>query len=425
MSIAGFNRIIKKNEEDANKSVAKVMLITIAVFTVVYVLNLFGIFVIDKTAMTIAYAASAILLALPVILNKLLGPSNKALKYIYVIISALFLLIVTTTLTYHAVVIYAYPIALAGMYFSKRMTRFSAAITSFVTVLGQVLGYYLNWRPDHNFDTVHRLVFYSILPRLLTLLSFAALLDLLTRRTSHLLEEDAENYERQVIYSQDMIYGFATLVESRDENTGGHIRRTSVYSEMLANKLREKGVYSDIIDDSFIKYLSMAAPLHDIGKIAIPDSILCKPGKLTDEEFAVMKTHAEKGGEIIRSTFAHVADEKYRVMTYEVARYHHEKWNGKGYPIGLSSEDIPLAARIMSVADVFDAVSEKRCYRDAMPLDECFKIISDGIGRDFDPEIAKAFLEIRDDVAHVRENIAHSIANAAEHEHHHFFPETP
>lgn len=119
MSIAGFNRIIKKNEEDANKSVAKVMLITIAVFTVVYVLNLFGIFVIDKTAMTIAYAASATLLALPVILNKLLGPSNKALKYIYVIISALFLLIVTTTLTYHAVVIYAYPIALAGMYFQN------------------------------------------------------------------------------------------------------------------------------------------------------------------------------------------------------------------------------------------------------------------------------------------------------------------
>lgn len=425
MSIAGFNRIIKKNEEDANKSVAKVMLITIAVFTIVYALNLVGIFVIDKTAMMFAYITSAVLLTLPVILNRLLGTSNKALKYIYVAISALFLLIITTTLTYHTVVLYAYPIALAGMYFSRRMTRFSTVITTVVTVLGQVLGFYLDWRPDHNFDTLHRLIFFSILPRLLTLLSFAALLDLLTRRTSHLLEEDAENYERQVIYSQDMIYGFATLVENRDENTGGHIRRTSVYSEMLANRLREKGVYSDIIDDAFIKYLSMAAPLHDIGKIAIPDSILCKPGKLTDEEFAVMKTHAEKGGEIIRSTFAHVADEKYRVMAYEVARYHHEKWNGKGYPEGLSGENIPLAARIMTVADVFDAVSEKRCYRDALPLDECFKIISDGIGRDFDPEAAKAFLEIRDDVARARENIAHIAAGASEHEHHHFFPETP
>ncbi len=425
MSIAGFNRIIKKNEEDANKSVAKVMLISIAVFTIVYALNLVGIFVIDKTAMTFAYITSAVLLTLPVILNRLLGTSNKALKYIYVAISALFLLIITTTLTYHTVVLYAYPIALAGMYFSRRMTRFSTVITTVVTVLGQVLGFYLDWRPDHNFDTLHRLIFFSILPRLLTLLSFAALLDLLTRRTSHLLEEDAENYERQVIYSQDMIYGFATLVENRDENTGGHIRRTSVYSEMLANRLREKGVYSDIIDDAFIKYLSMAAPLHDIGKIAIPDSILCKPGKLTDEEFAVMKTHAEKGGEIIRSTFAHVANEKYRVMAYEVARYHHEKWNGRGYPEGLSGENIPLAARIMTVADVFDAVSEKRCYRDALPLDECFKIISDGIGRDFDPEAAKAFLEIRDDVARARENIAHIAAGASEHEHHHFFPETP
>lgn len=424
MSITAFNRI-KKNEEDANRSVARVMLITVAIFTVVYILNILGIFIINRTAMTVAYITSTVLLVLPTVLNKLLGTSNKALKYIYIVIAALFLLIVTTTLTYHAVVIYAYPIALAGMYFSRSMTRFSTVITTVVTILGQIFGFYLGWRPDYNFGTLPRLVFFSILPRLLTLLGFAAMLDLLTRRTSDLLKEDAENYERQVIYSQDMIYGFATLVENRDENTGGHIRRTSIYSEMLANRLHEKGLYSDVIDDDFISYLSMVAPLHDVGKISIPDSILCKPGKLTDEEFEIMKSHAEKGGEIIRSTFAHVADEKYRVMAYEVVRYHHEKWNGKGYPMGLSGNNIPLAARIMTVADVFDAVSEKRCYRDAMPLDECFKIISDGIGKDFDPEVATAFLEIRDDITRVRENISHSADDGAEHEPHHFFPETP
>ena len=148
------------------------------------------------------------------------------------------------------------------------------------------------------------------------------------------------------------------------------------------------------------------APLHDIGKVAVPDNILCKPGKLTDEEFAVMKLHAEKGATIIRESFRNLGNEEYRQMAFEVARYHHEKWNGKGYPVGLKEEEIPLCARIMAVADVFDAVSEKRCYRDAMPLDKCFAIIEEGIGRDFDSDVAQAFLKIRDKVEKVHADFA-------------------
>lgn len=147
----------------------------------------------------------------------------------------------------------------------------------------------------------------------------------------------------------------------------------------------------------------MVAPLHDIGKIAIPDSILRKPGKLTDEEFDIMKTHSEKGGDIIRETFRNVADASYTDMAYDVAMYHHEKWNGKGYPMGLMETGIPLSARIMAVADVFDAVSEKRCYREAMPLEKCFSIIEEGSGMHFDPVLVKAFLNIRDNITAVHE----------------------
>lgn len=406
MSNATLSKIINKNEEDANRSVANVMLITFAIFSLVYILNVVGIFTIYMPAMTVAYIVSGILLITPKILNRVFGTAAKWMKYLYVSFAALFLLVVTTTLTYHVVVVYAYPIAIAGMYFSKKLTRLSSLITAAVTVCGQFAGYFLNWRPDYNFTTMHGLIFFSILPRLMVLISFAALLQLLTDRTSKLLSDNADNYERLLLHNQDMIYGFATLVENRDENTGGHIRRTSIYAELLARKLQETKEYGDKITDEFVECLSMVAPLHDIGKISIPDSILCKPGRLTAEEFEIMKSHSEKGGNIIRETFFHVTDEDYRDMAYDVARFHHEKWNGKGYPEGRSGTDIPLAARIMSVADVFDAVSEKRCYRDAMPLEECFRIIENGRGVDFDPVIADAFLGIRETITDVRSSTA-------------------
>ena len=165
-------------------------------------------------------------------------------------------------------------------------------------------------------------------------------------------------------YHSETVMAFANLIENRDDSTGGHIKRTSMYVQLIAEELCDRGLYSNILTKDYITNLTKAAPMHDIGKISIPDAILQKPGKLTDE----------------------------------VARFHHEKWNGKGYPDGLNGKEIPLCARIMAVADVFDAVSEKRCYRDAMPLEKCFGIIEQGSGQDFDPIVAEVFLDIRDKV---------------------------
>lgn len=401
MSNATLNKIIKRNEEDANCTVANVMLMTFALFSIIFILNLLGIFIIDNNIMTAAYCISSVFLVLPTILNKLCGTSSRYLKYIYVLFADIFILLITSTLTYHVVVIYAYPIALAGIYFSQKLTKLSTAGTLIVTACGQLAGFMIK-RPDDNFPTLKRLILFSILPRFLVLLCFALLLLLLTKRTSKLLKEDADNYEQLLSHNQEMTCGFATLVENRDENTGGHIKRTSIYTELLARELQRTGKYSDIITDEFIEELAMVAPLHDIGKISIPDSILCKPGKLTNEEFDIMKSHSAKGGDILNKIFSVSADENYKQMAYEVARFHHEKWNGRGYPEGLSENDIPLSARIMAVADVFDAVSEKRCYRDAMPIEECFRIISEGSGRDFDPVLAEAFLNIRETIIDVR-----------------------
>ena len=206
-------------------------------------------------------------------------------------------------------------------------------------------------------------------------------------------------------YHKEMIMGFATLVENKDANTGGHIRRTSMYAEIIARELRRDMHYHYTITKDFMDNLVIAAPMHDIGKIGIPDHILQKPGKLDDEEYEIMKQHSAIGAQIINDTFGRTMDDDYKDMAYRVALYHHEKWNGRGYPEGLKEEEIPLCARIMAVADVFDAVSAKRCYRDAMPLEKCFTIISEGRGKDFDPDVVDAFFRCREEIERVAKTV--------------------
>lgn len=202
-------------------------------------------------------------------------------------------------------------------------------------------------------------------------------------------------------YHHEMVMGFATLVDNKDDNTGGHIRRSSAYAVLIAKNLRKNQKYKYFITKDFLDNLVQSAPMHDIGKIGIPDAILQKPGRLTPEEFDKMKEHPVIGGKIIEDTFGHLFNGEYESMAFQVAMYHHEKWNGKGYPEGLSGTKIPLCARIMAVADVFDAVSAKRCYRDAMPLEECYRIIENGRGIDFDPDVVDAFLENKDEVEEI------------------------
>lgn len=204
-------------------------------------------------------------------------------------------------------------------------------------------------------------------------------------------------------YHDEMVMGFATLIESRDSSTGGHVKRTTQYVKLLAEEVRRRGYYSEILTKDYMDNLLKAAPMHDVGKIAVPDAILQKPGRLTPEEFEIMKLHAPKGGEIIQESFGRMGNEQYLEIAGQIARYHHEKWNGKGYPEGLKRKEIPLCARIMAIADVFDAVSADRCYRPALPLEECFEIIQNGSGQDFDPILVEIFMDLREEVQKVKE----------------------
>ena len=205
-------------------------------------------------------------------------------------------------------------------------------------------------------------------------------------------------HERVSDMQSGMISFMAEVVENRDDNTGGHIRRTAKYVESIANQLKRHGVYSDILTDRYMRNMVVAAPLHDIGKIHIPDAVLNKPGKLTEEEFDTMKTHTTAGEKLITHAKAELGESEYLNMAVEMAAYHHEWWNGKGYPYGISGEEIPLCARIMAVADVFDALISKRCYKNAMPIEKAYAIIREESGTHFDPAVVEAFFAAAEDI---------------------------
>lgn len=205
-------------------------------------------------------------------------------------------------------------------------------------------------------------------------------------------------FKKNAHLQKSLISAMAELVENRDENTGGHIQRTSRYVEIIARKLQQQKKYEKILTDKYIEDLVIAAPLHDVGKIHIPDSILNKPGKLDAEEFAMMKTHSAAGGTIISHIETKTGEIAYLKVAKEMAEYHHERMDGKGYPYGLVGHEIPLSARILAVADVFDAVSSKRCYKEAFPLDKSFAIIEEEMGSHFDVDVARALLDSREEV---------------------------
>ena len=360
------NKILIENEKKANYVVAKVMRITFLIFTFIYILDVIGVFIVDLTIMTFAYIGSSILLLLPTLLTNIRKKDKGYIKYINVIVAATFTTLLSVTLTYHVVVIYVYPIAIASLYFSKKLNIIATALTVIGVSIGQIAAFYLKTLQDDNFTTLDYVLLFGILPRALVLIAIAAIFTMLASRTADLLSMLLRKEEQLLHSHKEMVMGFATLVENKDGSTGGHIKRTTAYVKLLAEELRERGFYQEELTDAYLENLYRAAPMHDIGKIAVPDVVLQKPGKLTDEEFEVIKTHTLKGGNIIKETFGHLENEEYTQMAYEVARYHHEKWNGKGYPEGLKRKEIPLSARIMAIADVFDAISEKRCYREAM-----------------------------------------------------------
>lgn len=232
-----------------------------------------------------------------------------------------------------------------------------------------------------------------ILARVRTQLELKQARDWLRDQNGYLETEIAKRMAENELIQEVSIRALAHLAETRDPETGNHILRTQGYVQQLAQDLRTHPRFAPTLNERYIQLLTRSAPLHDIGKVGIPDAILQKPGPLTPEEWEIMKTHSKLGSEAIELAERDAAEAvEFLFLAKEIAHWHHEKWDGSGYPDGLAGDAIPISARIMALADVFDALISRRVYKNAMSYDKVQSIITDGRGKHFDPDMTDVFL---------------------------------
>ena len=349
----------------------------------------------------------------------------KKFKYFIFNFAYIGLFILDIELSFQAALFIVIPPLMAAQYRYNKRDWTIVVIVTLITVPIVIYGSYLVGIPDRNllktvaeedFDELEaRLVslgngralevlLHYVLPKLLSVAVVEVIIATIVIRHNSMLNKQAElahevseEAEKREQLQTAVIDELASVIETRDVGTGEHVRRTKKYVRILATHLAEKEKYHDILTPDVIDKMESAAALHDIGKIAVSDTILLKPGRLTPEEFDKMKVHTTKGGELVRTFFQHFTEEHFYEDAYDIAMYHHEKWDGSGYPMGLKGEEIPLAARIMAVADVFDALTSKRVYKDAFSPEEAFDIIFKEAGTHFDPELVEVLKTIKDE----------------------------
>ena len=284
-----------------------------------------------------------------------------------------------------------------------RASMFLGGISSAAFVVVEVMGprfepiYVLDPKTLFAITTVNVSLFVIVVLALITLFT----LFILFVETAHISEinEQAQKIQiqnaRVIEMQNNTIIGMANLVENRDVDTGEHVKRTSAYVKLLAEEAKKTLEYRNVLTDKYIALVVKAAPMHDIGKIVVPDAILKKPGKLTLDEFLQIQRHTIEGARIVHEVLDDNSDPEYVKIAAEIALCHHEKWNGSGYPQQLEGLDIPVCARIMALADVFDALVSMRCYKEPFSCDEAFQIIQDASGKHFDPVLVDCFMKIR------------------------------
>ena len=327
------------------------------------------------------------------------------------------------TLSHHAVVLLALPPLLAAQYRDRRRQNILVMALTVALVFASVYGSYFLGVFDRNLHKgmasaeeatyamraalatpkrMTELLLHYVLPRLIGLIATTILAAGIARQNGRLLGRQAElladvrrEMERRNTMQSHVIDDLAALIESRDLSTGQHVARTKRYVELIAREMQKLPEYAETLTDDYVERIVHAAPLHDIGKIAVSDRILQKPGRLTPEEFEEMKKHASKGGEMVQNILGNMDDAPFLQTASEIATSHHERWDGGGYPSGLKGDAIPLPARMMAVADVFDALVSERCYKKAMPPDQAFRILEEERGRQFDPSIVDLMPALR------------------------------
>ena len=428
-----YEALNRSIEESANRFNLKCLAV-LCVFSVLCdVCNLIGVFTVDPITMRItvciAFLAFFTPIAVWIVHDKLLRReptvlSSKKFKYLILFSTYLGISVTCITLTFHAVLLMVLPGIFAAQYPAKKRLLIWVIIGSVLLVPASVYGGFFFGIVDLNLfsglaekgvlplekrlevcppERYVSLFFHYVVPRYLALLIIEILLFGIGKRNMEMTKKqleltekaNAEMKKRNDLQSM-VIERLSSVIESRDENTGEHVLRTRNYVGILASEMAKDEVFRDQLTPEIIEEMKNAAPLHDIGKIAVPDAILLKPGKLTPEEFELIKQHTTKGGNMIQTMFTDLDDDMLLRLAEEITIYHHEWWNGTGYPEGLSGNNIPLSARIMAVADVYDALVSDRVYKKAIPREDALQIIYGEAGTHFDPDIIRILKKIQE-----------------------------
>ena len=345
--------------------------------------------------------------------------SSPNFKTIILIAIFIGITLVGVVLSFHAVLLIVIPALMEAQYRYNRRMAIAMFIATILIVPITVYGSFFWGLADRNFfkfmltdeeateisnriaiatsKRMIELLLHYVAPRVLGVVSVNVLVISISKRSAKMLDRQEllrktvqKEMSRRSNMQNHVIEDLAGIIETRDTGTGEHVIRVKKYINLIARELQKTEKYKKILTDETIEQIVQASPLHDVGKIAVPDYILLKPGRYTSEEFEQMKIHTVKGGEMIDSIFANFGDKELLEKAYNIAEFHHEKWDGTGYPDGLRAREIPLEARMMAIADVYDALVSKRVYKEPMAPKDAFQIILNDAGTHFDPEIVQA-----------------------------------
>lgn len=418
---------IDETERKPNLYASRVMSGVVAVLAIVWAFNETGVFTLEKGLMRICLvAALGQHWVMQFVARKPEWIVRPQVKYVFMAIILTLVLILTTLMNIHAVLAYVLPLLLAMQYRSYRMSCIALVGACVACAVAPMLSYWLGtWNlnfmtgyvqtfcrvtvtttPGNGIstrDALWQIALYWALPQALTLAAFGLILFSVTRSGvdsvhNQMQVVDLSNDLARRLHSihslqERVLYSLSDIIENRDTDTGGHVRRTSEVVRLLTHAMRDDPASG--VTDGFCAAVVKCAPMHDLGKIAIPDTILKKPGRLTPEEYAVVKLHPVQSADIIVRALTGIEDETLVTVATNIAKYHHERVDGGGYPEGLRGRAIPLEARIMAIADVYDALVSKRCYKAAMTFDEAFETIESCMGTQFDAGLNGYFVACR------------------------------
>jgi len=427
------NAQINQTDEVSNKFNLRTILFITVIFVFIWILNILNIFINDTMLFRHAGIFVGTIVILTCLYFKIFGFARPEGKYVILIAIILAINATYVFLTYHITLVLVFPLISAALYRKRKILWITYAINAVAIFISTPLSFkfglcdanavFTTTSTVENFlaelptltpivetPVLNLILFYAV-PRCLIMLGVIPLLTHITvvidEQTNKLIETQERNLklskEQQEI-QQRIIVSLSSVIESRDQVTGEHIHNTANYVAFLTNNIKENGAFKEVLSDKYAELAIKAAPLHDVGKIKVPDAVLCKPGRLTSEEFEQIKLHTLYGKNIMNEIIGGIEDSEYLETATEMALSHHERFDGKGYPRGLKGEEIPLCARIMAVADVLDALLSKRQYKEAMTLDEAKEIMSGEVGKQFDPTVISALLDNWDEFTEIYKN---------------------